>query len=271
MKIGFMQGRLSQIDRNSKQSLPFNNWEDEFKIAKLNNYKLIEWTIDTYLIDKNPIFTKDGVKKIKELTNEFSVKIDSITCDFFMENPFFKSENNSIDAHDYLLKLLVTSYDLDFKYLILPLVDNSSVNGQKQKNLVIEKLNEISKHIPHNVKILFETDFNPEDNLKFIENFDTLKFGINYDTGNSANLGYNLSDELNSYYHYIDNIHIKDRKRNLDSVDLGKGDFDFKAFFKILIKKKYKGNLILQTARSDNNQHNSLLNQNRLYIEKFII
>ena len=33
---------------------------------------------------------------------------------------------------------------------------------------------------------------------------------------------------------------------------------------------KYKGNFILQTARSENNKHEYELNLNRKYIEKFI-
>ena len=31
--IGFMQGRLSNLIDNKIQSFPWNNWENEFKIA----------------------------------------------------------------------------------------------------------------------------------------------------------------------------------------------------------------------------------------------
>ena len=34
MKIGFMQGRLSKIERGRIQSFPFNNWANEFTLAK---------------------------------------------------------------------------------------------------------------------------------------------------------------------------------------------------------------------------------------------
>ena len=34
MKIGFMQGRLSKIERGRIQSFPFSNWTDEFTLAK---------------------------------------------------------------------------------------------------------------------------------------------------------------------------------------------------------------------------------------------
>ena len=56
MRIGFMQGRLSPIERNRIQSFPFEFWENEIKIASKNDFNIIEWTIDSFLIDQNPIF-----------------------------------------------------------------------------------------------------------------------------------------------------------------------------------------------------------------------
>ena len=38
MKIGFMQGRLSKIERGRIQSFPFSNWTDEFTLAKKNKH-----------------------------------------------------------------------------------------------------------------------------------------------------------------------------------------------------------------------------------------
>lgn len=93
------------------------------------------------------------------------------------------------------------------------------------------------------------------------------KFGINYDTGNSASLGYDFNEEK-KYMKYVFNIHIKDRKFRGNSVRLGKGDFNFKNFFSFLNRSNYKGNLILQTARSKNHVNEMILN--RKFIEKFI-
>ena len=42
MRIGFMQGRLSKIERNRIQSFPFKNWINEFSSARKHNFKLIE-------------------------------------------------------------------------------------------------------------------------------------------------------------------------------------------------------------------------------------
>ena len=85
----------------------------------------------------------------------------------------------------------------------------------------------------------------------FLKKFNSSKIGINYDTGNSAALGYDFLEELN-YFKYVKNIHIKDRILNGKTVRLGEGNWNYKIFFK-KINKIYKGNFILQTARSKKN------------------
>ena len=70
--------------------------------------------------------------------------------------------------------------------------------------------------------------------------------GINYDTGNSAGLNYDLDDEI-KYFKYVKNIHIKDRILNGKTGRLGEGNCAYKKVFKV-IKGKYKGNFILQTS-----------------------
>ena len=133
MNIGFMQGRLSKIERGRIQSFPFNNWQNEFMLAKKNNFKLIEWTIDSFKIDKNPILTSKGIDKIKYITKKTGVKIDSITCDFFMENPFYKDKKFKLNSLNYLKKILISTKILKIKYIVLPIVDLSSI----KKNVFI--------------------------------------------------------------------------------------------------------------------------------------
>ena len=82
---------------------------------------------------------------------------------------------------------------------------------------------------------MFETDYNPNKVIKFLKKFKNKKIGINYDTGNSANLNYNFADEI-KYFSYVKNIHLKDRLSNGGTVRLGKGNWNYKKFFK-LIKK----------------------------------
>ena len=118
--------------------------------------------------------------------------------------------------------------------------------------------------------ILFESDYSPKKLKKFILKFNSNNFGINYDTGNSASLGFDVKQEIDQYYEFIKNIHIKDRLLNSESVHLGNGAFLFNQFFNLIKERLYKGNLILQTARGINNREIETLDYNLKFLKKLI-
>ena len=86
-------------------------------------------------------------------------------------------------------------------------------------------------------------------------------FGINYDIGNSASLGYNPCEELAAYGARIINVHVKDRLLGGRTVALGHGNADFEEVFSLLKNQGYRGNYILQTARADNDDHVGVLSK----------
>ena len=88
--IGVMQGRLSPLIGNKIQAFPSNNWQNEFKELPKTSLNLIEWTLDYKNLSSNPLMTTKGKKKIKHLKKKYSIKINSITCDCFMQKPFGK-------------------------------------------------------------------------------------------------------------------------------------------------------------------------------------
>ncbi len=138
---------------------------------------------------------------------------------------------------------------LKIKYLILPLVDQSSIKSKSEEIMIYKYIKNLLKNYNGKTLILFESDFHPNKLLNFIKKFNSKKIGINYDTGNSASLDFDLDDEI-KYFKYVKNIHIKDRLKNGNTVALGEGNWDYKKFSKVIKKIRYKGNLILQTARS---------------------
>ena len=259
--IGFMQGRLTESKNDKIQFFPWNNWENEFQVAYENSFKLIEWTIDIENIANNPIYKQQ--QKILDLKKKYNVEINSVTCDFLMEVPYYKDDqqkNTDINkSYNYLNHTIKACNDLGIKYIVFPLVDNGKIENIYQKQKLIRSLNNNNFLFNSNCEILFETDFNPKKQKDFICNFNTQKFGINYDTGNSASMGHNVKEEFCLYYNNIKNIHIKDRKKSSSTTKLGTGDFNFKYFFDYLIKNKYDKNLILQTARSETNDLDTIL------------
>lgn len=271
--IGFMQGRLSPIEGKKIQSFPWKYWKNEFEIGRRLNFKIIEWTLDFKKLYFNPLMTNYGQKKIKNLCLKYNFNILSLTGDCFMQRPFWKinSLKRTKLQRDFL-NIINACGKLGIKFIILPLVDNGKIENRKQEAILINFLKKIYPVLQSNeIKILFEADFKPNKYLKFIKKFNRKFFGINYDTGNSASYGFNPSEEINLYGKYIDNVHIKDRVYDGNTVPLGEGDTDFLTIFKKLQKIGYKGNFILQGARSKNNRHGFIINEYRDFVTTFLV
>jgi L-ribulose-5-phosphate 3-epimerase len=271
MKIGFIQGRfLDSEKKNTIQFFPSKNWKKEIKIAIKNKINLIEWTVNLENIKENPIYNKERLHQLIEFKKNNNIKIDSVTCDFFMQKPFYKLKNkkDKIKNLEILKRVIKNGQKIGIKLFILPLVDNSSIKNLNQEKELISTLNKkiFLKLLIKKSQILFETDYAPKKIIKFIKKFNLKKFGINYDTGNSASYNYDI-DKEKIYFKYVKNIHIKDRLKNGPSVRLGNGNWDYIKFFNILKKIKYKNNLILQTVREKNGNHIDEIN----YSKKFIL
>jgi hexulose-6-phosphate isomerase len=267
LNIGFMQGRLSDMVEGKIQSFPFSNWEKEFIIGSENNFNIIEWTIDSIDIFNNPIIREDLHTKIIDLKNIYSVEIPSITCDFFMEKPFFKASNDKkIQREQFLLSFLKKCSNLNIFKIVIPLVDNGRIENLAHERSVLDFF---LKHLDvlekGNLEIIFESDLPPKKLKTFIDKFPAEFFGINYDTGNSASQGYNFLEEFDSYFDNIKNIHIKDRILNGSTVPLGEGNANLEKLLINLLNRNYSGNLILQTAR-DEKKHLEALCKYRNYV-----
>ena len=110
-----------------------------------------------------------------------------------------------------------------------------------------------------NVKVIFESDHPPGELARFISLLPSRQFGINYDMGNSASLGYNPVDEFSAYGDRILNVHVKDRIRHGSTTALMTGEVDFPLIFSKLREINYSGNYILQTARAIDGKHVNLI------------
>jgi len=265
-RLGFMQGRLVPSENKKIQSFPWKNWRREFEISNKIGLNLIEWTIDRKNFFQNPLNTKDGRKEIIKLKKINKIKLKSVTADFFMQSPFFK-KNLSKELN--ILKIFIKNCSkLKIKYIICPLVDNSSIKNEFEEKKLINGFLKINFLIvKHKLQILFESDYNPKKLRNFIKQFPAKTFGINYDTGNSAGLGFSF-DEEKKYFSRVKNIHIKDKKYNSLSLKIGTGNYNFKKLFEFLKKKRYKGNYIFQTARNKDNI--KMMKYNINFLKKFI-
>ena len=267
MNLGYMQGRLSPLIDGKIQAFPLLHWEAEFVIAKDNEWCLMEWTLDHEKLSENPFVTKEGRMEIRALCEKNGVSIPSVTGDCFMQAPFFKAQGDEQTNLLDELRLVISSCgELGVKYVVFPLVDNGSIETKEQEAGLIGGLNTIIPLLEEcQVQIVFESDFNSSDLKRFIEKLDSRYFGINYDVGNSAALGYDHKKEISVYGQHIKNVHVKDRVLGGTTVPLGRGAADFPGVLRELEKIGYKGNYIFQTARAEDDDHAKMLNENRKF------
>ncbi len=268
-KIGFIQGRLSPIINGMIQAFPEEHWKDEFEMASSNQFYDIEWTLDHNKLQSNPFITQSGQEEIQALKNKWGLRIPSLTGDFFMQAPFFKADDS--EAKESLineLRLVIKSCRrVGTRFLVIPLVDNASLKTQEEEEECIKTLNKLTPLLEKSgVVIVFESDKSPVELKKFINNFPAQYFGINYDTGNSAALGYLPREEFDAYQERILNIHIKDRILGGTTVPLGEGNADFETIASCIKQANYNGNLILQTARDPNGKHLEALKKHRNFV-----
>jgi L-ribulose-5-phosphate 3-epimerase len=245
------------VVNNQIQAFPWAHWQAEFKTAEQHGFCFMEWTLDHQRLFENPLMTEEGREEIRNLCSRHQVSIKSLTGDCFMQAPFWKAEGEEQITRQQAFKAVVAAcHAVGIALIVVPLVDNGRIENVEQEEKLLAFLRlETLFFKAHGVQIIFESDFNPADLKIFIEKLDSTVFGINYDIGNSAALGFDPLDEINAYGIWVKNVHIKDRKFAGTTVPLGTGAAEFNKIFSALFSIGYAGNYVLQTARANDDEH----------------
>jgi L-ribulose-5-phosphate 3-epimerase len=256
-KIGFMQGRLSPMVDGKIQAFPWSDWLNEFPLAYGLGLKAMEWTLDQAQLDENPLLTVQGQKQIRQLCEAYQVTVPSLTGDCFMQAPFWKAHGEGErELKEDFIKIAHACSSVGVEMIVVPLVDNGALDNAHQEDILVEfLLSNADFFRALRLRIIFESDFMPKEVSRFIDQLPVDIFGINYDIGNSAALGYLPEEEFACYGARIVNVHIKDRILGGTTVPLGTGNADFSTVFRLLREVSYNGNLIMQTARASDGDH----------------
>jgi hexulose-6-phosphate isomerase len=243
------------------QSFPWNVWADEFSSARQIGLHLMEWTLDQEGLYHNPLMTPDGQVRISELCRQNDVSIPSLTGDCFMQSPFWKTAGAArVELQEAFQAICRACAMVGIQMVVVPLVDNGRLETAEQEDILVEYLLSQQFDLANlGVSILFESDFSPAELARFIDRLPPEQFGLNYDIGNSAALGFNPQEEFVAYGHRVMNVHVKDRALGGTTVPLGTGNADFGAVFEALAHLNYSGNFILQTARATDGDHAGVL------------
>lgn len=271
-EIGFMQGRLSPQVDGKIQAFPWEHWRDEFAAAQAIGIGLMEWTLDHERLMENPLMTPQGQAEIKAMSAKHRVKIGSLTGDIFMQMPFWRVEGAQRVARLKEFEAVAQACaNIGIRFIVVPLVDNGAMKTPEEEKTVIEEFGNRAQWLKQRgLAVVFECDYPPRQLADFIGQFPESVFGINYDIGNSAALGYGSAEEIAAYFPRILNVHIKDRLLGGTTVPLGTGNAKLAPTIADLVKRGYRGCYILQTARAADGDHAGVLAKYRDMAKRWI-
>jgi len=251
--IGVMQGRLLPKYMGRYQAHPVGYWQDEFEIAASLGLNCIEFILDYNDAEKNPLLCSTGLDEILILGEKSGVKVRTVCADYFMEAPLHHLDSSiAKQSRNILNKLLDHGKILGLTDIVIPCVDQSSMrDSEAMDRFILNITPSIEKAESQCINLSLETDLDPQSFAKLLNQLDSKRITVNYDTGNSAALGFDPVEELATYGSRISDIHIKDRIQGGGSVELGNGATRFHQFFHALKPLNYQGPFIMQAYRDD--------------------
>jgi hexulose-6-phosphate isomerase len=271
--IGIMQGRLSPPLHGRIQSFPTGTWQAEFPRAEEAGLQAIEWTYDVEDAETNPIVNSQGIDEMCQLSKKHGIIIESLCADYFMPFPLVRA--SELEWEERLRKLewlLAQCRQAGVQHLVLPFVDNSRIASAKDRTDVISLFLRLKETLDRlDIQVHLETSLGPEEFRSLIDEIGNPRVRINYDSGNSASLGYLAEEEWAAYGKLIGSVHIKDRLKGGGTVPLGTGNADFGGLARSLKRFDHKDRFILQVARGQTGDEVNWARQNRAFLEKLLM
>jgi len=248
-----MEGRLLPPTPGKFQCFPRERWGEEFALAREVPLDGIEWIYDQHGVGANPLETDAGIERMRELGVRHSVAIGSLCADYFMDLPFLRVPENLRGERLGRLRWLIKRCGaIGIRRIVVPFVDASRIESSAEADAAVKSILEVLPDAEANgVELHLETALGPSEFAALLVRLDHPMVKVNYDSGNSAALGFSPLEEFSAYGSRVGSVHIKDRVRGGGTVPLGTGNVDFAALRERLAATGYAGELVLQVARGE--------------------
>jgi len=266
-----MEGRLVLPEDGRFQCFPRNQWASEFAHAAKVPFDYIEWVYDLYGHDINPLGNPAGIERLTSLVASTGVGVRSVCADYFMDKPLVRCSPQELDERlQELARILRNGRAVGVNRVVIPFVDASAIRSNEDLVAVQDALKAAMPFAEDTgIEIHLETSLGPAEFAKLLDCIPHPKLKVNYDSGNSASLGYSAAHEFAAYGNRIGSVHIKDRVLNGGTVPLGTGNSDFATLFSCLEKIEYRGDFTLQVARGTPGDEVAWAKQNLAFVRGY--
>jgi L-ribulose-5-phosphate 3-epimerase len=244
--IHCMQGRLLPPQGDRIQAFPEVDWPREFELGRTAEIQGIEWIYEDSGSSQNPLGTDEGIARMTALAREHGVAVESVCADWFIDRPLLADPPAGLERLRWLLSRASAA---GIRRIVVPFVDASAVDEDDIAELAA-LISEVTPDLERTaIELHLETPLAPDAFARLLESLDARFVKANYDSGNSASLGYDPRDEFEAYGDRIGSVHVKDRLRGGTTVPLGGGDADIELVLSLLRRHTWERPLVLQVAR----------------------
>jgi L-ribulose-5-phosphate 3-epimerase len=247
-----MQGRLLPPEPGRFQAFPPDRWQEELALAARAGVSGVEFIYEVYGEDRNPLATDAGATELRRAGADSGVAVESLCADWFMDRPLV-DEGGAADpaAVAKLEELLGRADAAGICRIVVPFIDTAALATGAAVAQAARILAEAAAEAA-GAELHVESSLPPAELGAMVRDIDSPRVRINYDTGNSASLGYDHEEEFACYGELVGSVHVKDRVRGGGTVPLGEGDADLPGVFARLAERRWDRPLVLQIARALN-------------------
>jgi L-ribulose-5-phosphate 3-epimerase len=248
LRFGMVQGRLIQSPLNQLQWFPQDYWESEFFLASSLGIDYIELIAERNHNSANPLWTDEGITKIKSLVQRNKLSLHAFCNDYIVDH----SLANSNHVLDQNLRLIERGALLGCEKYILPLFEKSELTIDNISEYVLPLRAIADKAAELGITVCLETVLNGVELIEVLNRIDHSAVGVVYDTGNRVAFGHNLPEDIRLLGKRISHVHIKDKNKANENVILGTGLVNFLQVFEALADINYVGPYTFETQRGRN-------------------
>lgn len=250
---------------------------ESFRFAKQNGLDGIQYSFDAKGIGLD-LRTRENRDRLREVVKETGVAISSLGIALLNKVPLAtttEAEQLVAECLETMVKLKEEAAALDDRALAAKVAPNivllaffgkADLNGNAQRiDTVIEKLRRFAPIAQqHGFVLGLETLLSENDHRHIIDSVGSPAVKVYYDTANSARMGYDIYQEIQSLgTKQICEIHLKQ-----DHALLGDGNIDFARVKSLLDEMNYQGWLIIEgsfpkkSSRAEATQKNAVFARN---------
>lgn len=248
LRFGMVQGRLIKSPQNQLQWFPQPYWEGEFLTAGALGFDYIELLAERDHNPENPIWTDDGVERLKKIVDLAGLTLPVFCNDYIIDHPIPGSK----ECLEQNLRLIERGALIGCEKYLLPLFEKSELTMANLSDY-IEPIRTIADACASSgVELCMETILKGTELIEALEQINRPAISVVFDTGNRIAFGHDLGADIRLLGSRISHMHIKDKNAANQNVVIGTGKVNFQEVFEALADIRYDGLYTFETNRGKN-------------------